>query len=97
MQPMSATDAAELIRMEYMEMPGLQLTFWQAQRLWNLSEDQCDRALRTLTASGFLVRAGDGCYRRPHAERTHTGYSHVADERTSARRSSGHHATRRSE
>jgi hypothetical protein len=61
--------AAELIRMEYCEMPGLQLTFWQAQRLWNLPEGLCDLALTTLTRSGFLVRTGDGLYKRPHPER----------------------------
>jgi len=37
-------DAVELIRMEYAEMPGLSLTFWQAQRLWNLSEEVCQCA-----------------------------------------------------
>ena len=44
-------DAAELMQMEYAEMPGLKLTFWQARRLWNLSEDLCERALATLTRS----------------------------------------------
>lgn len=68
MQLMQVQDAAELIRMEYAEMPGLQLTFWQAQRLWNLSEDLCDNALNTLTRSGFLVRTRAGRYRRPHPE-----------------------------
>ena len=38
-------DALELIRMEYAEMPGLQLTFWQAQRLWNLPSELCASAL----------------------------------------------------
>ena len=42
-------DAAELIQMEYAEMPGLKLTFWQARRLWNLSEDLCERAFDRLT------------------------------------------------
>ena len=57
--------AEELIRAEYTEMPGLQLTFWQAQRLWNLSEERCERALSALLAAGFLVRSSDGCYMRP--------------------------------
>jgi hypothetical protein len=69
MQFMKVQDAVDLIRMEFAEMPGLQLTFWQAQRLWNLSDDLCDRALGTLTRSGFLVRTRDGRYRRPHPER----------------------------
>ena len=66
---MQVQDAADLIRLDYVEMPGMQLTFWQAQRLWNLSEDLCDRALTALTHSGFLVRTRDGRYRRPHPER----------------------------
>ena len=57
-------DAAELIQMEYAEMPGLKLTFWQARRLWNLSEDLCERALDRLTQSGFLTRTADGAYIR---------------------------------
>jgi hypothetical protein len=62
-------DAVECIRMDYAEMPGLHLTFWQAQRLWNLSPEVCDRALSLLIVSGFLVRSRDGCYRRRHPER----------------------------
>ena len=57
-------DAAELIQMEYAEMPGLKLTFWQARRLWNLSDDLCERALAALTRSGFLTQTSDGAYIR---------------------------------
>jgi hypothetical protein len=57
-------DAAELLRMEYAEMPGLALTAWQAQRLCNLSSDVCDTALRTLLDAGFLRTSTDGVYRR---------------------------------
>jgi hypothetical protein len=48
-------EAVELIQMEYAEMPELKLTFWQAQRLWNLSDDLCHRALEALVGSGFLT------------------------------------------
>lgn len=61
---MQTDDAIELIRMEYAELPGLKLTFWQAQRLWNLSNDVCARALTTLTESQFLARTADGAYVR---------------------------------
>lgn len=61
---MQIQDAAHVIRVEYDGMPGLQLTFRQAQRLWNLTEDVCDRALRTLLDAGFLVRTDDGRYMR---------------------------------
>jgi hypothetical protein len=57
-------DAVQLIKMEYAEAPALALTPWQAQRLWNLSEDLCDRALRLLVGSAFLVRNADGTYTR---------------------------------
>lgn len=72
MQFMHAQDAADLIRMEFAEMPGLQLTFWQAQRLWNLSDEICDRALNALIRTGFLVRTRDGRYTRPQSERSMT-------------------------
>ena len=61
---MPIVDAVELIRMEYAELPELRLTFWQAQRLWNLSEELCERALMALIASGFLARTPDGAYVR---------------------------------
>ena len=70
MRFMHVADAVELIQLEYAEMPGLQLTFWQAQRLWNFSEDLCDRALSTLTRSGYLVRTADGSYKRRRVVRT---------------------------
>jgi hypothetical protein len=57
-------EAVELIRMEYAEMPGLRLTFWQAQRLWNFSDELCQRVLAALTGSGFLAQTPDGAYVR---------------------------------
>ena len=64
---MPIVDAVELIRMEYSELPELRLTFWQAQRLWNFSEELCERSLTALIAAGFLARTPDGAYvrRRP--------------------------------
>jgi hypothetical protein len=64
MHVMNFRDVIELMRMEYAEMPGLKLTFWQAQCLWNLSDDQCERALAALTAAGFLARTCEGAYIR---------------------------------
>jgi hypothetical protein len=60
----ASKQAAELIRMEYAEFPGLRLTFWQAQRLWSLQEDVCREALAALTRSQFLLRTADGAYVR---------------------------------
>jgi hypothetical protein len=61
---MPVEEAVQLIEMEYAEMPGLRLTFWQAQRLWNFSDDLCDRALSALLRTGFLMRTSDGTYVR---------------------------------
>ena len=63
-------DAVELIQMEYVEMPGLKLTFWQARRLFDFSEELCERALAVLIRSGFLARTSDGAYLRRSSSST---------------------------
>jgi len=55
-------EAVQLMKMEYAELPALALTSWQAQQLWDLSEELCDRALRFLVNSAFLVRTTEGTY-----------------------------------
>jgi hypothetical protein len=57
-------DAVQLVQMEYAEMPGLTLTFWQAQRLWNLPVELCEQTLTALTTSGFLTQTPKGAYVR---------------------------------
>ena len=55
------------IRGEFREMPGLQLTLAQAQRLFDLDPAACRQVIETLvdasflrwTASGTVVQAGD--------------------------------------
>ncbi len=64
MQPTHIQSAIDLIQVEYAGMPDLKLTFWQAHRLWNFSDEVCAQALTTLTGSGFLVRNDDGEYVR---------------------------------
>lgn len=49
---------------EYLEMPGLQLTIRQAQRLWGLDEETCARSLEFLVESRFLVRTSRNLYAR---------------------------------
>lgn len=61
------------IRMEYVEMPGLQLTGGQARRLWNLDQSTCEGILATLVEERFLtltagrmyLRCGEGRYTPP--------------------------------
>ena len=52
------------IRAEYSEMPGLNLTPAQAQRLWGLDRESCEALLNDLLGSGFLARTRDGSFVR---------------------------------
>jgi hypothetical protein len=52
----------EIIKGEYKEMPGLQLTKWQVQRLWGLDASAVDTVLATLQAADFLRVTSRGCY-----------------------------------
>ena len=54
----------ELIQAEYTEMPGLQLTKRQVQRLWGLDEATCDASLRALENQQFLRRTSANVYVR---------------------------------
>ena len=73
----ASEQVAELIRMEYLELPGLKLTLWQTQRLWNLPEDVCRQALTVLTQSRFLTRAADGAYVRAQTPVSRRDPSHA--------------------
>jgi hypothetical protein len=57
-------DVVQMIKAEYLEMPGLCLTLPQAQRLWDLDRDICAAALGRLVEIGFLCCAGSGIYGR---------------------------------
>jgi len=48
-----------VIRAEYTEMPGLNLTLPQACRLWRTEDWFCREALEMLVASRFLAKVGD--------------------------------------
>ena len=52
----------DIVRGEFLEMPGLRLTKKQAQRLWALDVVTCDSLLSTLESSRFLRRTKDGEY-----------------------------------
>ena len=67
MTRLASEQIAELIRSEYSQLPGLNLTFWQAQRLWNVPEELCRRALTILIKSGYLTQTADGGYVRAAA------------------------------
>ena len=48
------------VRAEFLEMPGLRLTFAQAMRLWGLSENECQRVIDALIAACFLQKTSTG-------------------------------------
>ena len=64
MECQTVDEAMALMKMEYLEMPELKLTFVQARRLWNLSADVCESALGSLVRSKFLVITREGSYLR---------------------------------
>ena len=61
-------DLCALIRSEYREMPGLNLTLRQGVRLWNAEPGACAQALDALVQEGFLYRSG-GTYVRANCGR----------------------------
>ena len=52
------------IRAEFIEMPGLSVTVWQATRLWNLDVRVCREVLDVLVQGGFLTETRHGAFRR---------------------------------
>ena len=60
---------ALLVRIEgeYREMPGLNLTVTQAERLWGLDRDTCASVLTTLIERRVLKRTTSGTYLRGSA------------------------------
>jgi hypothetical protein len=60
----TVADWLQLIRAEYLEIPGLHLTRDQVRRLWGLDEVTCDALLEALVEEGFLRRTRTGAYIR---------------------------------
>jgi hypothetical protein len=63
----TVADWLQIIRGEFQEMPGLQLTRSQAQRLWGVDASTCDALLDELVSSRFLKRTHSGTYARVDA------------------------------
>ena len=59
-KPMDFEAMVRRVRMEFLEMPGLRLTFAQAMRLWGLSEEECQHVIETLIGTCFLQRTSTG-------------------------------------
>jgi hypothetical protein len=58
----SASRWLPIVRAEYREMPGLQLTPSQARRLWSLDESVCAAVLSALVKECFLRVTSEGRY-----------------------------------
>ena len=56
--------ALNLIRSEYLEMPGLTLKPQQVQRLCGVDQAACQLVLDALVDAGFLTARQDGAYTR---------------------------------
>jgi hypothetical protein len=56
--------ALNLIRAEYLEMPGLALKAQQVQRLCGVDQAACQLVLDSLVAARFLTTRSDGSYAR---------------------------------
>lgn len=59
-------DLARRIRGEFLEMPGMRLSFDQAARLWALDRPTCQALVDHLMADGFLQRDDRGIYQQAH-------------------------------
>lgn len=62
--PRAGDEVLRRVQAEYLEMPGLRLTVAQAQRLWGLERDDCDRLLTQLVKANFLFQTRDGAFIR---------------------------------
>ena len=73
---MSFATIVDRVRMDFTEMPELELTLPQAVRLWTLGIDDCRYVLDSLVDAGFLawtqrrtlVRRGRHPFGRPDAQ-----------------------------
>jgi hypothetical protein len=62
--PQATGDLVRRIESEYREMPGLNLTVWQAQRLWGMDHATCLWVLTLLVTRRVLKRTPAGTYLR---------------------------------
>jgi hypothetical protein len=58
----NVTPWLDLIRAEYLEMPGLKLTKPQVRRFWSLEAAACDALLDALVDARFLAKTRHESY-----------------------------------
>ncbi len=76
MSPQPIEDAVQLLRVEYLEIPGLALTPSQVAALLDLDEVTATAVLQALEDSRFLERTPDGAFIYPHAHDLEVVFSH---------------------
>ena len=64
---MEFDDLVRRVRGEFLEMPGLTLTFAQAERLWGLERDLCRQVINVLIGAEFLRCTPAGMIARANA------------------------------
>ena len=74
----SEREWAQIIRGEFLEIPGLRLTSDQVQTLWGLHRDVCAAVLEDLLHQRFLQLTADGHYVR---NRSSAGARDAASQR----------------
>jgi hypothetical protein len=57
-------DPMQVVRGEYLEIPGLRLTRSQLRQLWDLDDVLCDKILERLVAARFLRSTSGGAFVR---------------------------------
>jgi hypothetical protein len=62
MRDAAPSEWTQIVRGEFLQIPGLRLTRKQIQQLWGLSSETCDRVLETLVNQRFLQLTPDGYY-----------------------------------
>ncbi len=69
-------DAVQLLRGEYLEIPGLALTPSQVAALLDLDDVTAAAVLQALEDAAFLERAPNGAFIYPHAHDLAVAFSH---------------------
>jgi hypothetical protein len=57
-------DLIQIVRGDYLDIPGLFLTRAQVQRLWGLEPVVCDKVLDALVSARFLWQTREGGFAR---------------------------------
>jgi hypothetical protein len=68
------SEAMRRAKSDFVEMPGMQLTYAQARRLWALDAYTCESVLSMLVQDRFLVMTRRDTFARPSLESINPGW-----------------------